>query len=95
MFDNQNFACIKSDFCFLFQVITKLQNQNLKRRIQSLQIRLINAKDRVLQRNGRVAGVVKHKASMVLQTNKRFNTLQPINKILNGNSNKDNLICQL
>jgi len=50
LFDNQNLkndlAYIKSNFCFLFQVIIKLQNKSLTLH-ESLQI-IINARDRLL-----------------------------------------------
>jgi len=69
LFDNQNLkndlAYIKSNFCFLSQVIIKLQNKSLTLH-ESLQI-IINARDRLLECNGRVADKVKNKLSLILQ----------------------------
>lgn len=97
LFDNQNLkndlAYIKSNFGFLSQVIIKLQNKNLTLHL-SLQI-IINARDRLLECNGRVADKVKNKLSFILQRNKGFKTLQSINKILNGESDEDNFSCNL
>jgi len=97
LFDNQNLkndlAYIKSNFCFLSQVIIKLQNKSLTLN-GSLQI-IISARDRLLECNGRVADKVKNKLSLILQKNKGFKTLQSINKILNGESDEDNFSCNL
>lgn len=69
LFDNQNLkndlAYIKSNFCFLSHVIIKLQNKSLTLH-ESLQI-IINARDRLLECNGRVADKVKNKLSLILQ----------------------------
>ncbi|KAL4122676.1 hypothetical protein QTP88_014961 [Uroleucon formosanum] len=73
--------------------IIKLQNKSLTLH-ESLQI-IINARDRLLECNGRVADKVKNKLSLILQKNKGFKTLQSINNLLNGESNEDNFSCNL